>query len=486
MVSMDTTHPGLPASPAPPAPIQSGPRIPGFAIEQTLGAGAAGRVYRARQASSDRVVALKLLPRDVAQRKPFVERFYDETTAVLSLQHPNIAAVIDRGHAGQAYYLVTELVHGPTLADPSTRDPGAVQLLHIGMGVASALTHAHARGVVHGNIRPANIMMSRHGAVKVTDFDLARLTAIGTEPLAPGAGPPTDAAVDALAYAAPEQIRDAASADDRADIYALGVVLYELATQRRPISAQPTPPSEISAAADPRMDPILTRCLQLHPDDRYQAATELLADLEALSWSLQAAPDCPGCAQATPVRAERCPLCDRDLAALFDACPGCKRSNRVELHRCLYCDQDLVSRRTTVGRKIALMLDSADDLCRRERFDQALQTLREVRHLEAHASEEQRRRAESLRHATLSARRRAASERFVQARSLARRGAFGQSIALLKSISPDLRDTTREIEALCRRRRSALAHRRVAILARMALLIAGIIAVILTLILVLQ
>jgi len=487
MMSMDT-DPGLPdvSSAPPPASVPSDTHIPGFIIEQAIGAGAMGQVYQARQVSLDRVVALKVLPRALALRPSFVNRFHEESAALASLNHPNIVSIIDRGHVGHLYYFAMELVDGPTLTDPSVRNMDCAQLLHLGMGVASALMHAHASGVVHRDIKPGNIMINRHGAIKVTDFGLARLMAIGAERDAQIGEPLAKAVLGTPAYMGPEQMHDAENVDGRTDIFALGVVLYELATKRRPVGTLPTPPSEICPTADPRMDPIVARCLQVRPEDRYQTANDLLADLESLSWELQAAPRCPKCSKTTPVRAEQCPECDQDLSTFFDICPDCGRNNRIELRRCLYCNQDLVSRRTTVSRKITLMLDYADDLRLRERFDEALQTLREVRHIEGNAFEEQRKRAERLRRATLAARRHSARERFTKAHDLAQRGAFGQSIDLLKTISPDVRDTTREIEAIRMRQRNVLAQRRATAVTNLTMLIVGIIVVIVTLILVLK
>jgi len=482
----DTTHPGAITSSARPAPVRSDANIPGSIIERPIGAGAMGDVYRARQTSLNRIVALKVLPRSLALRESFVERFLEESAAPASLNHPNIVTIIDRGHVGNLYYFAMELVDGPTLAEPSARNMDCVQILHAGMGVASALMHAHASGVVHRSIRPSNIMMNRHGTIKVTDFGLTRLMAIGAETVVQTGDPSAQATLGTPAYMAPEQMRNADGVDGRTDIYSLGVVLYELATKRRPIGAQPTPPSKICADADPRLDAIVAHCLHVRPEDRYQTANELRADLESLSWELQAAPKCSGCSKATPVRAEECPWCKQDLAACFDACPNCSRNNRIELRRCLYCKQDLVSRRTTVSRKITLMLNYADDLRARERFDEALQALREVRHLEGNACEEQRERAERLRRATLSARRHSARERFTRAHDLAQRGAFGQSIELLQSIAPDVRDTTREIEAIRQRQRHVLAHRRATAITNLTMLIVGIIVVIVALILILK
>ncbi|MCP3884828.1 MAG: protein kinase, partial [Propionibacteriaceae bacterium] len=149
---MDTDI-GLPDAPmsavAPAASRPSRANIPGFFIERSIGSGAMGQVYQARQISLDRVVALKVLPRALALRSTFVNRFHEESAALAALNHPNIVTIIDRGHVGSLYYFAMELVDGPTLAEPVARDMDCGQVLSVGMGVASALMHAHASGVIH-------------------------------------------------------------------------------------------------------------------------------------------------------------------------------------------------------------------------------------------------------------------------------------------------------------------------------------------------
>lgn len=252
--------------------------IPGYKLESLLGKGGMGEVHKAVQLSLGRTVAVKLLASELAQDKSFVHRFEKEAAALATLSHPNIVAIVDKGKASKTYYLVMEFVDGPSLREvmraPTFEIPEALKLA---FDVCRAIDYAHGRGVIHRDLKPENILVDEQagGIPKVSDFGLAGFTDDGpskfnlTE---------THVAMGTQAYMAPEQRVDAKNADHRADIYSLGVMLYELLVGEVPVGHF-SPPSQRRTGVDTRLDAIVERCLKPSPGDRYQKVSELIADL---------------------------------------------------------------------------------------------------------------------------------------------------------------------------------------------------------------
>lgn len=251
--------------------------LPQFDNVQFIGRGGMGAVYRAVQPQLRRTVAIKLLPEEMSRDTELAERFRREPLHLASFHHPNIVSVFDSGEtpAGHLFF-VMEHVDGEdlrTLRQRSVLQPCVV--LEILQQVCDALGHAHAVGVTHRDVKPGNILVSRNGRVKVVDFGLVRGNADFMErtlldPLS------TNQIVGTPLYAAPEQVIHG-RADNRSDIYSLGVVAYELLTGQLPQGAFQAP-SRISAT-DARLDHIILRALQPDPADRYQEITEMRRDL---------------------------------------------------------------------------------------------------------------------------------------------------------------------------------------------------------------
>ncbi|NNF42656.1 MAG: protein kinase [Phycisphaerales bacterium] len=267
-----------PPRPAPPSAAIDA-LFPQLDVLEVIGQGGMGVVYKARQTGLDRVVALKVLPPDAASDAGFAERFSREARAMASLQHPNIVVVHDSGQMGDVYYLIMEYIDGTNLRAimDGERVPPA-KALEIVSAVCDALQYAHEEGVVHRDIKPENILIDQRGRIKITDFGLAKLLEGNARTFTLTA---PQQIMGTMHYMAPEQVEQPLTVDHRADIYALGVVIYELLTGELPIGRFPNP-SERSTI-DHRLDEIVLRALEKEPGRRYQHASDVRTDLDRLS-----------------------------------------------------------------------------------------------------------------------------------------------------------------------------------------------------------
>ena len=255
-----------------PSIAEIGQRFPDLEIIELLGQGGMGAVYRARQPRLDRMVALKILRPEAAQDPRFTERFLQEARVLAKLSHPSIVGVFDFGVEGDLHWLMMEYVDGANLRDVLAA--GALppkDALALVPHICEALQYAHDNGVVHRDIKPENILLDLQHRIRIADFGLARLAGgdVGAERLTRSYevfGTPR--------YMAPEQLEGALHVDHRADIYALGAVLYELLTGELPLGRFPAP-STIAEMVDARIDEVVLRALEKKPADRYQHASEV-------------------------------------------------------------------------------------------------------------------------------------------------------------------------------------------------------------------
>jgi serine/threonine-protein kinase len=272
--------------------------IPGYILRQLLGRGGMGEVWRAEQTSLGRQVAIKVLPPRLAKDPEFVARFDKEATALASLSHPHIVQIIDRGRAGEHYYFVMEFVEGATLRERMSRGLlRPTEVLRIGTQLCRAVQCAHERHIIHRDLKPENILLDERGHVKVADFGLVgfRSPQSSNDPRITSAA----VAMGTLNYMAPEQRRDAGSVDERADLYSIGVILYELLTGELPLGRFRTP-SERVPALDSRLDAVVMRALEADPAARYAQAAILGETLERLLAEATSAPE-----RAAPVGAAK-------------------------------------------------------------------------------------------------------------------------------------------------------------------------------------
>lgn len=259
-----------------------------YRVERELGRGGMAKVFLGTDTVLGRTVAVKVLAPQFADDDGFVQRFRREAQAAASIGHPHIVSVFDTGSDDGVHYIVMEYVEGRTLAE-FLAGGGRIlpdRAIDIAMDVCQALEAAHARGVIHRDIKPGNIMLNPRGEVKVTDFGIARVTTTADTVAQ------TAAILGTASYLSPEQAQGQ-QVDARSDLYSLGCVVYEMVTGRPPflgdspvavaskqVLEQPVPPSKLNSDVTPDLDAVILRALAKNPANRYQSAEEMRADLE--------------------------------------------------------------------------------------------------------------------------------------------------------------------------------------------------------------
>lgn len=270
-------------------------RIPGYQLLGEVGKGAMAHVYRARQLSLNRIVAIKILPKKMGESRDFVERFYKEGQAAAKLSHNNIVQAIDVGESPDGlHYFVMEFVEGKTLYDLMAPPPqgegksfSEAEALDVGIQIADALAHAHQRGLIHRDVKPKNIILTPQGIAKLTDLGLAR-----QRDDADAAKNEAGKAYGTPYYISPEQIRGDVDIDFRADIYSLGATLYHLVTGRPPFEGdtpsavmhqhlkQPLVPADhVNTALSAGVGEIIDVAMAKRREDRYESTGQMLEDL---------------------------------------------------------------------------------------------------------------------------------------------------------------------------------------------------------------
>ena len=263
------------ADPLKEAPL---PALDGFEVHERIGVGGMGEVYRCTRRTDGRAVAVKILTAQMAAVPDYVRRFGREAAAMAQLDHPGIVKLVGRGRAGQHVYIAMELIDGVSLRLWAHKNrPTARQLARLLAQVAHSLAYAHARAVVHRDLKPDNVLITPDLRSKVLDFGLAGLHAEGAECLTQ-----SHVSMGTANYMAPEQRKDAKRADHRADLYSFGVMAYELLTGELPIGRFPLP-SKCVQGLDVRWDALVERCLMTEPAARPHSALELAHALEALA-----------------------------------------------------------------------------------------------------------------------------------------------------------------------------------------------------------
>lgn len=280
------------SSSSPSAPVQ---QIPGYQLLAKVGKGGMGTVYKAKQISLDREVAIKVLPKKYAHNTKFIESLYAEGKAAAKLNHPNIVGALDVGQAGEIHYFVMEFVEGTTVYDELIENIryDEQEAIPIILSMARALDHAHKAGIVHRDVKPQNMMLTAEGVAKLADMGLARGAAQTDDEVKAGQA---TGVMGSPFYMSPEQILNKPDVDFRTDIYSLGASLYYMLLGKPPFD-EPTAQAVMKAhlrkplvplhKADSRISDgvsqIVEVCLAKVKEDRYSDTASLVEDLEAVA-----------------------------------------------------------------------------------------------------------------------------------------------------------------------------------------------------------
>jgi serine/threonine protein kinase len=267
--------------------------FPQWEILRLVGRGGMGSIYHARQTSLDRDIAIKIIDRRFSNEPEFLDRFEREARALAKLSHPNVVAVYDFGRSENGLvYLTMEYVHGLNLREAmASMSIEPSETLEILKRLCSAIHYAHSKGVVHRDIKPENILLAEDGSIKIADFGIAKIL----DPRAVYRQTATQHVLGTMHYLAPEQLESRGEVDHRVDIYALGVVFYELLTRELPIGSFESP-SQLNPAIHAQwrdtMDAVVMKALTRRPSARYQSAEELKSAIEQVeaTWSSTSVP----------------------------------------------------------------------------------------------------------------------------------------------------------------------------------------------------
>ena len=264
-----------------------GKRLDGrYEIREIIGVGGMAVVYKAYDNIDDRIVAIKILKDEYLSNEEFKRRFKNESKAIAVLSHPNIVRVYNVSFGDRLQYIVMEYVDGITLKE-YIEQQGVInwkEAVHFTGQILAALQHAHDKGIVHQDIKPQNIMLLQDGTIKVTDFGIARFSRMDSNTT-------SENAIGSVHYISPEQARGEMT-DDKADIYSVGVVMYEMLTGTLPFQSDnavsvalmqlqqdPKKPRDIVPTLPLGLEQITIRAMQKNPNDRYRSSAEMLMDI---------------------------------------------------------------------------------------------------------------------------------------------------------------------------------------------------------------
>ncbi|MCP4704533.1 MAG: protein kinase [candidate division Zixibacteria bacterium] len=245
-------------------------QIPDYQIEAKIGQGGVARIYKARQKSLDRDVAIKVLSHELSRDSDIVRRFDRESKTIAGLTHPNIVHIIDRGKIDDQYYFVMEYIDGTSFKEVLySKDFTVRQKLEMIVMILKGLDYAHKNGVIHRDVKPANILVDKQGNAMMADFGIAQILSKPEQEVTR-----SDVIMGTLAYMSPEQRVSSTNVDLTTDIFSTGVIIYEVLIGKRPMGRFKLP-SEINPKIPQKFDEIITKCMAMSAKDRFQSAVEL-------------------------------------------------------------------------------------------------------------------------------------------------------------------------------------------------------------------
>ncbi|MCP4703324.1 MAG: serine/threonine protein kinase [candidate division Zixibacteria bacterium] len=245
-------------------------QIPDYQIEAKIGQGGVARIYKARQKSLDRDVAIKVLSHELSRDSDIVRRFDRESKTIAGLTHPNIVHIIDRGKIDDQYYFVMEYIDGTSFKEVLySKDYTVRQKLEMIVMILKGLDYAHKNGVIHRDVKPANILVDKQGNAMMADFGIAQILSKPEQEVTR-----SDVIMGTLAYMSPEQRVSSTNVDLTTDIFSTGVIIYEVLIGKRPMGRFKLP-SEINPKIPQKFDEIINKCMAMSAKDRFQSAVEL-------------------------------------------------------------------------------------------------------------------------------------------------------------------------------------------------------------------